>query len=161
MKISRNTVVSFTYHLRDSTGEILEQTEKGMPMAYLHGHQNLLPALEEALDGHEVGGSISIELPPEKAYGPLRANAVQRVPIKHLSGHYKRLVPGMVVRVHTEKGDMTVRVLKVGKFNIDVDTNHPFAGKTLVFDIQIESIREASAEEIAHGHAHGQGGHHH
>jgi FKBP-type peptidyl-prolyl cis-trans isomerase SlyD len=161
MKITRNTVISFTYHLRDSGGELLEQTEIGMPMAYLHGHQNLLPALEEALEGHEVGATLSVELSPEKAYGPLRPNALQRVPIKHLVGQYKRLIPGMVVNVQTEKGHMMVRILKVGKFNIDVDTNHPFAGKTLIFDIQIESIREASREEIEHGHAHGQGGHHH
>lgn len=161
MKIENDKVVSLFYQLRDASGEQLETTQEGMPLAYLHGHNNLLPALEEALSGHQTGEKVSLTLSPEKAYGPVRPGATQRVPIKHLLGSPKRLIAGMVVRVQTERGPVTARVLKVGKFNVDVDLNHPFAGKTLVFDMEIVSVRDAAPEEIAHGHVHGEGGHHH
>lgn len=161
MQIEKDKVISIFYHLRDADGEALENTQDGIPLAYLHGHNNLLPALEKAMEGHKAGDKLSLTLQPEEAYGPVREGATQRVPIKHLLGSPKRLRPGMLVRVQTDRGAISARVLKVGKFMVDVDLNHPFAGKTLIFDIEVTSVREASAEEIAHGHAHGEGGHHH
>lgn len=161
MKVAQDTVVSITYHLSDAGGPVLEQSDKGMPMAYLHGHGNILPALEEALAGHEAGEELSVTLTPEQAYGPAREGAVQKVPIKHLAGKYKRLLPGMLVRVNAERGTFDARVIKPGKFMVELDTNHPFAGKTLVFKVVIEEVRAASTDEISHGHAHGVGGHHH
>lgn len=161
MKIQKNTVASFFYELKEENGEQLETNTQGIPMAYLHGHNNLLAGLESELEGLSAKESKTITLPPEKAYGPRREGAVQRVPIKHLASKHKRLLPGAVVKVQTEKGPVTATAVKVGKFNVDVDFNHPFAGKTLVFDITVEDVREATQEEIAHGHAHGVGGHHH
>lgn len=161
MQIDKDKVVSIFYQLKDAEGEQLEESQDGIPLAYLHGHNNLLPALEEALAGRKVGDKLSLTLPPEKAYGPIKPDASQRVPIKHLLGNPKRLKPGMVVRVQTDQGALASRVLKVGKFMVDVDLNHPFAGKTLQFDIEVVTVRDASADEIAHGHAHGEGGHHH
>lgn len=161
MIVEKDSVVSFHYTLKESGGEELENNNDGLPMAYLHGHRNILPGLEAALAGLAEGEQKSITLPPEQAYGPRRDNAQQRVPIKHLAGKYKRIQPGMLVKINTEKGVVNGRVIKVGKFNVDVDMNHPFAGMTLEFDVTIDSIREATAEEIAHGHAHGPGGHHH
>jgi FKBP-type peptidyl-prolyl cis-trans isomerase SlyD len=161
MKIAKDTVVSLLYVLSEETGTPLEQNENGIPLAYLHGHQNILPALEEALTGLEEGAQKQVVLQPEDAYGHRRENTLQRVPVKHLLSKHKRLLPGTMVKVQTAKGAVDGTVVKVGKFMVDVDFNHPFAGKTLRFDITIKGIRPATADEIAHGHAHGDGGHHH
>jgi FKBP-type peptidyl-prolyl cis-trans isomerase SlyD len=161
MQIEKDKVVSITYQLRDAAGEQLEDTEDGIPLAYLHGHNNLLPALEKALEGKTTADKLELTLSSEEAYGEVRENAVQRVPIKHLLGNTKRLKAGMVVRVNTEQGQMTGTAVKVGKFMVDVDLNHPFAGKTLIFSVEVVKVRDATESEIAHGHAHGDGGHHH
>jgi FKBP-type peptidyl-prolyl cis-trans isomerase SlyD len=161
MQIENNKVVSFLYHLRDAEGTALEESEPGLPLAYLHGHNNLLPALEEALTGRSAGDRFSVTLPPEKAYGPLVPGKTQRIPIKHIVNPPKRLLPDMIIHVQTEQGPIPAKVIKVGKFMVDVDLNHPFAGKTLEFQVEVVSVRDATEDEIAHGHAHGDGGHHH
>lgn len=160
MKVADDTVVSFHYTLKHVDGGVIESSQHNEPMAVLIGHRNILPALEEALQGKTTGESFSVTLPPEKAYGLRRENTQQRVPIKHLMTKGK-IKPGMQVAINTEQGARHVTVIKVGKFNVDVDTNHPLAGQTLVFDLTIADVREASAEEKSHGHAHGIGGHHH
>ncbi len=161
MKIEKNKVATFVYQLSEHGGEPLESNNQEMPLAYLHGHGNLLPALESALEGLQAGDSKTVTLPPEDAYGPRRDNLTQRVPVKHLLSKHKRLQPGTLVKVQTEKGPANARVVKSGKFMVDVDFNHPFAGKTLVFDVTVDSVRDATEEELAHRHAHGAGGHHH
>ncbi len=161
MKVEQNRVVSINYHLSEEQGELLEKSEEGIPMAYLHGHSNILEGLEAALKGHVAGDEISVTLTPEQAYGPVHEGAQQKVPIKHLAGKYKRLLPGMLVRVNTERGMRDAKVIKAGRFMVDIDTNHPFAGKTLTFVVVIRDVREATPEEISHGHAHGLGGHQH
>lgn len=161
MRIEQNKVVTFNYRLREEGGPELENNYDTVPMVYLHGHDNLLTGLEEALSGLGVGESKTIVLPPEQAYGLRRENANQRIPIKHIASKHKRLLPGMLIKVNTENGLANARVVKPGKFMVEVDTNHPFAGKTLVFDVTIAEIRDATADEIAHRHAHGPGGHHH
>jgi len=100
-------------------------------------------------------------LPPERAYGLPKPDSIQRLPTKYLVNAPKRLKPGMPVSFSTNQGEKTAVLVKVGKFNVDVDTNHPLAGKAVTFDIDIRDVRAATAEELAHGHAHGQGGHHH
>jgi len=160
MQIADGTVASFHYTLRGEDGAELESSRGGDPVAYLHGHGNILPALEERLAGHAHGDTLAVTLAPEQAYGLRRADSVQRVPLKHIHAR-GRLQPGMVVAVQTEHGARQVTVLKVGKFNVDVDSNHPLAGRTLSFDIEVLEVRAASDEEMAHGHAHGAGGHHH
>ncbi len=161
MKVEKDIVVSITYHLSESGGALLEKSDEGIPLAYLHGHDNILPALEAALEGKTVNENVLVTLSPEQAYGPIREGAQAKVPVKHLVGKYKRLLPGMLVKVNTEQGPRDARIIKAGKFMVDIDTNHPFAGKTLAFDVTIKDLRAASAEEVAHGHAHGVGGHHH
>ena len=160
MNISKDTVVQFHYTLKDDKGELIESTEGKDPMAYLHGHSNIIAGLEKALEGKAVGDSFTVTIEPKDGYGPRQENAMQRISLKHLQGA-RKWKPGMMAFVETDKGYRQVTVVKVGKFNADVDTNHPLAGKTLVFDIQVADIREASAEEKSHGHAHGVGGHHH
>ena len=164
MQISADKVVSFHYNLNDADGTLLETSYDADPTLYLHGHSNILASLEEALETKVVGDKVNVTLNPEQAYGERKEGAVQRIPIKHLHNHAalkNKLKPGSRVVVNTQQGPWEALVLKVGKFNVDIDSNHPLAGKTLTFDIEIVSVREATAEELAHGHAHGAGGHNH
>jgi len=160
MLIEKNKVVEFDYRLTDGDGSLIEETADSGPMMYLHGHGNILSGLESELEGREAGAAFSVELPPERAYGYRDEGRVQRVPVKHILTKGK-LRPGMVAEVNTREGPMQVIVLKVGRFNVDVDLNHPFAGLALVFEVNVISVRDASEDELAHGHAHGPGGHEH
>lgn len=160
MIVSHDTVVTFHYQLKHEQGEVIESSENRDPMAVLIGHGNILPGLEEAMQGKSVNDKFSVTLPPEKAYGLRREGSTQRIPLKHVLTKGK-LLPGQSIVINTEQGGRNVTLVKAGKFNVDIDTNHPLAGKTLIFDISIVELRAASAEEIAHGHAHGAGGHHH
>jgi FKBP-type peptidyl-prolyl cis-trans isomerase SlyD len=130
-------------------------------MVYLHGAGNIIRGLEEALNGHDAGETVSVTLPPERAYGLVKENAIQRVPIKHLLTRSKKYKPGQIVAVNTQEGQKNAVVVKVGRFNLDLDMNHPFAGKTLTFEVSIDSIRDANPDELSHGHAHGVDGHEH
>lgn len=163
MKIEKNTVVQFHYRLREDQGSTeLENSHGGSPIAYLHGHHNIIRGLEKAMLGKEQGDVFSASVSAEEGYGKRVEGSQQRVPIKHLIiKKNAKLKPGMVVSIQTDQGAQQATVIKAGKFNVDVDTNHPLAGKTLNFDVEIIDVREASAEEIAHGHAHGVGGHQH
>ena len=164
MQISADKVVSFHYNLKDADGILLETSYDADPTLYLHGHKNILPKLEDELEGKASGDKINITLTPEQGYGERREGSTQRIPIKHLHNHAalkNKIKPGSKVVVNTQNGPWEAVVLKVGKFNVDIDSNHPLAGKTLDFEIEILEVREATAEELAHGHAHGAGGHHH
>lgn len=160
MIVSNDTVVTFHYRLKHEQGDVIESSENRDPMAVLIGHRNILPGLEEAMQGKAVADTFSVTLPAEKAYGLRREGSTQRIPLKHVLTKGK-LVPGQAIAINTEHGARNVTLVKAGKFNVDIDTNHPLAGKTLVFDISIADVRAATAEEISHGHAHGAGGHHH
>lgn len=160
MTIAPDTVVFFHYRLSQADGPELENSQPGEPMAYLHGHNAMLPAVESALEGKAAGEEVQVNLPPEQAYGLRREGSQQRIPIKHVITK-GRLQPGAAIKINTNNGPRDVIVIKVGRFTVDVDTNHPFAGLTLTFDIQILDVRPASAEELSHGHVHGPGGHHH
>ncbi len=159
MEIARNRVVTFHYKVRDSEGSFSETSEDSDPAGYLHGRNNIVRGLENALQGRQAGEELTVTVPPEEAYGPRDPNGLVRVPIKHLIRPGK-LEPGKVVSINTERGAQQATVLKVGRFNVDVDLNHPLAGRTLVFEVKILDVREATAEEIEHGHAHGPGGAH-
>lgn len=164
MHITADNVVSFHYRLSETQGELLESSENAEPTLYLHGHGNLLPGLEEALEGKQAGDKFEVNLTPEQGYGQRKEGAIQRIPIKHLRDHAalkNKLKPGMRVAVNTEQGPWDAVVMKVGKFNVDIDSNHPLAGKELTFAIEVVDVRAATADELAHGHAHGAGGHHH
>ncbi|HSG60164.1 MAG TPA: peptidylprolyl isomerase [Pseudomonadales bacterium] len=161
MKISKDKVVQLTYQLFDANDALLEACDEQDPQLYLHGHNNMMRSVELALEGKEAGAELSLPLAPVDAFGEREEGKLARVPIKHLIGAPKRLQVGMVVNVNTEQGAMPSTVIKVGKFNVDVDTNHPLAGESVRFELKVLDVRDATAEEIAHGHAHGPGGHHH
>ncbi|GAA0361441.1 peptidylprolyl isomerase [Bowmanella denitrificans] len=161
MQIADNAVVQFHYDVKELDGEVVDSSrEEEHPVAYLHGHNNIMPALEQALIGKSAGDKLSVTLEAKDAYGEYQDDAEQRVSLKHLSGADK-WAPGMLALVQTEHGARQVKIKKVGKFMATVDLNHPLAGKTLAFDLEVVGVREATADEIEHGHAHGEGGHHH
>jgi FKBP-type peptidyl-prolyl cis-trans isomerase SlyD len=159
MNITKDSVVQLHYRVSDAQG-LIEDSAKGEPMLYLHGHQNMLPAIEQALEGKAAGDTLTLVVEPKDAYGERDENAIQSIQVKHLKGA-KKWAPGMTAVVDTEHGPRQVKIVKVGMFKAEVDVNHPLAGKTLTFELNVLSVRAASAEEIAHGHAHGVGGHHH
>lgn len=160
MTITQNSVVQFHYTLKDEAGSTLEASAVDHPVLYLHGHNNIIPGLEKAMAGKTKSDSFTVTVSPDEAYGERQDNAMQRVSIKHLHGA-KKWKPGMTAWIQTEEGQHQVQVIKVGKFMADVDVNHPLAGKTLIFEIEIVDERQATEDELAHGHAHGVGGHHH
>ncbi|MEY4588115.1 MAG: hypothetical protein RL497_191 [Pseudomonadota bacterium] len=161
MIISKDHVVSIHYRLNEANGAEIEHNFDTLPLVYLHGHGNLMPALEAALEGKNKGETLEVTLLAADAYGPYIEGASQRISIKKLLHAPKRLLVGGIVQIETDKGTASARILKVGKFNVDVDLNHPFAGKDLAFHIEVNDIRAATEEELAHGHAHGVGGHQH
>jgi len=168
MRADTNRVVAFHYRLCEvrpdgNRSQWLEASFGRQPLLYLHGHGNVVPGLEQAMAGKRAGDRIEITLTPEQAYGQRTSNELLRVPIKHLqrAPERKHLVPGVIVSVKTNRGVKNALVIKVGKFNVDLDTNHPYAGRTLHYQIEVLGVRQASAEEVAHRHVHGQGGHQH
>ncbi|GGI76698.1 FKBP-type peptidyl-prolyl cis-trans isomerase [Shewanella gelidii] len=160
MKAQDNSVVLFNYTLRDEQGEVLETNQGSDPIAYLHGNDNMMPGVEEAISGRAAGERFSATLPATKTYGERIEDCEKRVSMKHLQGA-KTWKAGMTALVNTDQGQRQVTVLKVGKFMATVDINHPLSGRELTFDIEIVEVRAATDEEIAHGHAHGVGGHQH
>jgi len=160
MQITKDTVVTFHYVLSEVGGDQIESSYDQDPMAFLVGHGNIFPKIEDALMEKSEGDKVSVELAPVDGYGERHEGNTQRVPIKHLLTK-GRLKPGMTVKVNTEEGPRDATVVKVGLKNVDLDTNHPLAGKHLSFDIEVAGVREATAEELDHGHAHGVGGHQH
>ena len=159
MKIENNRVVRFHYTVSEPGGEALESSREGEPLAVLIGHGGIIPGLEAAMLEHVAGDRFEVTVEPEQAYGERRDGLVQRVPKKHF--RQARLVPGQQVVLDTSMGPRAVTVVKVGATVVDVDLNHPMAGKTLQFDIEVVDVREADAAEIEHGHVHADGSHDH
>lgn len=157
MEITKDTVVRFHYTIFDDSGTQLETSLPDNSTLYLHGTNSVLPKLQEAFAGHKAGDSLNVTLTPAEAYGERDENRIQRISTKYLR-HLGRYKAGDVVPVNTDQGQQWVTVVKKGLKMVDVDANHPFAGKTLRFEISIEEVRAATEEELAHGHAHGDGG---
>ena len=160
MIAEKNKVVTFHYTLTNADGEEMESSHDKDPMTYLHGANNIILGLEKAMEGHAIRDKFTATLEPEDAYGIRNEKNVQRVPLKRLKGIGKVSV-GQILNLQTKQGPVQVTVLKVGRFNVDVDANHPLAGIQLTFAVEITDIRDASEEETKHGHAHGPGGHQH
>ena len=158
--IGDDSVVTFHYKLSDDTGTFNESSDSDNPIVYMHGRNNIVPGLEKQLAGKKSGDKLTATVTPDEGYGQRNDNAVQRVPVKHLATRGPYTV-GQTVVVNTREGGRQARVLKVGHFNVDLDLNHPLAGRTLTFDIEIVEVRPATEQELAHGHAHGPHGHDH
>jgi len=159
MKIEKDRVVRFHYSVAEAGQEPVETSRDREPLAILFGHGNIIPGLEKAMDGREAGETFKADVTAADAYGERRDGMTQRVPKKHFGD--QKLAPGMQVVLNTSFGPRAVTIEKIGMSVVDVDLNHPMAGKDLQFDIEIVEVREASTEEVEHGHVHGDGGHQH
>ena len=160
MQIAKNTVATIDYTLTDPKGQVIDSSQGKEPLAYLHGASNIIPGLESALEGKSKGESVNITVPPDRGYGPRDPNLVQPVPRSNFKG-VTDIKAGMQFQAQTPAGPRIVTILKVDPDNITVDANHPLAGMDLKFDVTVVDVREATQEEITHGHAHAPGGHHH
>ena len=160
MPITHDSVVTIHYTLKDDSGAVIDSSAGGEPLAYLHGHGNIVPGLERELAGRNVGDKVSVRVSPGEGYGEYDKELVQSVPRRTLRG-IKDVQPGMHLHAQTEEGPRTVTVTHVVGDMVTLDGNHPLAGKHLNFDIQIEGVRQATEEELSHGHVHGPDGHHH
>jgi len=160
MNISNNCVVSIHYTLTNSEGTVIDSSEGQEPLAYLHGAGNIIPGLEKALVGKVVGDKFNVSIPAAEAYGVRDDSMVQELPSNMFSG-IDQIEVGMEFHAETEQGLQVVTVTKVEGDTVTIDGNHPLAGVDLTFAVEVAEIRQATEEELAHGHAHGAGGHHH
>ncbi|GAB4053811.1 FKBP-type peptidyl-prolyl cis-trans isomerase [Spirosoma litoris] len=156
MNITKNKVASIHYTLRDSSGNILDSSQGQDPLYYLHGANNLIPGMEEGLEGRTKGDHFQIDVSPEKGYGKRDSRLVEAVPLRAFGG--QKIEVGM--QFETNEGQV-VTVTEVGPDTVTVDANHPLADQNLYFDVEVIDVRDATADELTHGHAHGPGGHHH
>ena len=156
MIIEKGKVVSFDYELKDDDGNLLDSSEGKQPLAYLHGAGNIIPGLETAMEGKVVGDHVTTVIAPEDAYGFRDEGMVGRVPLENLDG-IEGLHVGMELEARTPAGPRVVRVIAMDEQSITVDANHPLAGVTLHFNVTVTEIRDATDEELAHGHPHAEG----
>lgn len=159
MQISDNTVVRIHYTLKNKSGDILDSSTDQEPLTYLHGSGTIIPGLEAALTGHKAGDNVQTSIEPKDAYGERYEELVQAVPRSAFP--VQDIEPGMRFSAGSDQGNQIVTVVKVDDNLVTVDGNHPLAGETLYFDVEVVDLREATEEETAHGHAHGPGGHDH
>ena len=154
--IAKNSAVSFNYTLKDAEGNVIDQSQ-GEPLAYLHGHNNIIPGLEAQLEGKSAGEKLKAVVEPAQAYGEYQEQAVQEVPRENFQG-VEDIQPGMQFQSQAGGQVMLVTVKDVQDDVVIVDANHPLAGKTLTFDVEIVEVRAATEDELSHGHIHGAGG---
>ncbi|QKK03284.1 MAG: peptidylprolyl isomerase [Pseudomonadota bacterium] len=152
MQIANNTVVSIDYTLTGDDGQVIDSSEGREPLVYLHGHQNIIPGLEKAIEGKTEGDELEVAVEPEEGYGPYRDELVQAVPREAFAG-VDKVEPGMSFRAESNAGPMTVVVREVGDDTVTVDGNHMLAGQVLKFSVAVRSVREATETEIQQGTA--------
>jgi FKBP-type peptidyl-prolyl cis-trans isomerase SlyD len=162
MTVTENKVVLIHYTLKDNSGEVLDSSEGKEPLAFIQGVGNIIIGLEEQLEGKAVGDKVSATVAPEKGYGIRSKDNVHVVPLSGFQGDgEEKLAEGMQVRVETNEGVSIADVVKIDGDDVTLDLNHPLADETLHFDVELVNIREATKDELEHGHAHGPGGHDH
>ncbi len=160
MQIESNKVVSIHYKLTNDDGDILDSSEGQEPLTYLHGLGNIIPGLENALNDRIVGDKFTVTIAPAEGYGERDNEMVQSVPKNSFQG-VDEILPGMQFQAQSPDGMQLVTVIDVDGDEVILDGNHPMAGITLTFDVEVTEIRDATTEELEHGHVHGPGGHHH
>jgi FKBP-type peptidyl-prolyl cis-trans isomerase SlyD len=160
VEIAADSVVLIHYTLKDDSGAVLDSSAGGEPLAYIQGHGNLVPGLEKALEGRQGGNTVTVTLSPAEGYGTRDEALVQRVPKRSLQGSGE-IRKGMQFQARTEGGMRVFTVTAVAGDMVTLDGNHPLADQTLHFDVEVVSVRQATTEELEHGHVHGAGGHHH
>ncbi len=160
MQISTGKVVSIDYTLTDDKQQILDTSEGGEPLVYLQGVGQIIAGLEKELEGKKDGDSLKVKVAPENGYG-LRDDAkIVQVSRKQIQGD-EELKEGMQLQASGPQGHQVVTITKIAGDEVTIDGNHPLAGQTLHFDVTVRDVRDATKEEMDHGHVHGPGGHHH
>lgn len=161
MLIATNKAVSIDYTLTNDAGEVIDSSAGGAPLVYLHGTGNLIVGLEKALEGKQAGDEVKVAIEPEEAYGEYSAELVATLGRAMFEG-VEELEVGMQFHASAPDGGMQIVTIRdIDGDDVTVDGNHPLAGQRLHFDVKVVAVREASPEEIDHGHIHGEGGHHH
>ena len=165
MQITKNSVVSFLYQVATAEGETVDQSKDGEPLTYLHGTAQIIPGLESALLGKKKGDHVEATIPPERGYGAYDSQLDLSLPMEAFPDEArKELQPGfrfMAEHPHKEDEQVMFTVHAIQGEQVMISGNHPLAGQTLLFKVDVVDVRAASEEELAHGHAHGPGGHHH
>jgi FKBP-type peptidyl-prolyl cis-trans isomerase SlyD len=156
--IANGTVVSMNYTLTDMAGNILDASQ-GQPLQYLQGKGNIIPGLEKALEGLKPGEQKKVTVQPAEGYGQHNPELIFSLPLAQFGGQQPQ--PGMMVQLESPDGVVMATIVSADAQNVNLDANHPLAGQVLNFDVEIVEVREASPEELTHGHPHGPGGHHH
>ncbi|GAB3015366.1 FKBP-type peptidyl-prolyl cis-trans isomerase [Spirosoma pulveris] len=155
MNITKDKVAAIHYTLRDSNGTILDSSEGRDPLYYLHGANNLIPGMEEGLEGRVTGDKLKLDVAPEKGYGKRDPQLIEEVPLQAFGGQ------PIEVGMQFEANDgQVITVTNVGPETVTVDANHPLADQSLHFDVEVVEVRDATQDELAHGHVHGPGGPH-
>lgn len=160
MKIAKDTVVSLAYQVRTKDGVIVDEATAVAPLEYLHGAGDLIKGLENALDGRKIGDKFDVEIEANNAYGDYNENLVQNVPRDVFVG-VDKLEVGMRFLADTEHGPVPVEITAIDGDTITIDGNHMLAGQDLKFNVEVVNVREATAEELTHGHVHGAHSHDH
>jgi FKBP-type peptidyl-prolyl cis-trans isomerase SlyD len=160
MEIANDRVVSIDYRLTDDEGKELDASAPEQPLVYLHGHKNIIPGLEQALEGKTTGESLDVRVAPAEAYGE-RMDQLQQVVSKSQFEGVEGLEGGLRLQASTPQGPIPIEVVKIEGEEVTIDANHPLAGKHLNFAVTVKDVRESSEEERGHGHVHGSGGHEH
>lgn len=150
MQVSPDTVVSIDYTLTDNEGEVIDTSEGREPLDYLHGHGNIIPGLEKALEGKTEGDELQVKVEPEEGYGPHRQELVQQVSMEAFAGMDK-VEPGMRFNAESAQGPLVVKVTKIEGEQVTIDANHELAGQELNFDVTVRGIREAKPQELEQG----------
>lgn len=154
--ITADKAVTIHYAVKNPAGEVLDKSSEEQPLAFIFGRGMLIPGLEKALEGKAAGDSFEAEVPADDAYGERHDGLVQAVPLEMFGDN--KVEPGMQFRASTDNGDQSVLVVEVNEETVTVDGNHPLAGVDLKFDVEVVDVRDATAEELDHGHVHGEGG---
>jgi FKBP-type peptidyl-prolyl cis-trans isomerase SlyD len=152
MEIAEKAVVSIHYTLTDDAGTVLDSSQGREPLSYLQGAGNIVPGLERALEGRQSGDSFNVDVPPEQGYGPHNPALIQNVSLAAFQG-VDKVEPGMRFTARGPQGEMSIVVTAITGDQVVVDANHPLAGKTLHFAVEVTEVREASEQELNDGHA--------
>jgi FKBP-type peptidyl-prolyl cis-trans isomerase SlyD len=160
MQIAKNKVVSIDYTLTNAKGEVLDKSSKGQPLQFIQGQGQLIPGLEKVLEGKAAGDAIKAQIPAKDAYGDRDEELMQIIP-KDSFAEIPDLKVGMELEAEGDDGVRVITVVGIEDDRVVVDGNHPLAGMDLNFDVTIVGVRDATEDELGHGHVHGPGGHHH
>ncbi len=160
MQAAANRVVTIDYTLKDDDDQVIDTSQGREPLAFIHGVGQIIPGLEKALEGKQAGEAVAVSIPPEDAYGERDDSMVLNIPREQFEGA-EQIEPGMQFQAETDQGVQILTVLEADDQEVTVDGNHPLAGMNLNFEVSVVEVRDATQDELDHGHAHGPGGHQH